>query len=106
MGRTIVLVLLLSALLVTGCGDNSSVTKMEARFQKLDYEMANLETLNSSYNARQFASETQKYIALVRKYAPQLGRAEARRRLREKGEELSSFCVPCVATLDSEALRY
>lgn len=79
---------------------------MEARFQQLDYEMASLETLNSEYNQAKFATETRKYIALVREYAPQLGRAEARRRLKEKGDELSSFCLPCVATLDSEALRY
>lgn len=98
--------LLLAALLVAGCGDTGSATQMEAKFQKLDYEIANLETVNSAYNGRDFARETQKYIALVREYADQLGRVEARRRLMEKGEELSAYCLPCTATLDSEALTY
>lgn len=105
MGR-FVAVLLFAALLVAGCGHNEKTTKMEAKFQALDYEMASLETVNSSYDVPQFLKETHKYIELVRQYAPQLGRAEARRRLKEKGDELSSFCLPCVATLDSEALRY
>ena len=102
----VVAVLLFAALLVAGCGENESTSKMNAKFQKLDFEMASLETVNSAYDVPQFLKETQKYIVLVRTYAPQLGRAEARRRLKEKGDELSSFCLPCVASLDSEALRY
>jgi hypothetical protein len=101
-----VAVLLLAAVLVAGCGNNKSTTKMEAKFQQIDFAMANLETVNSAYDVDGFLRETHKYIALVRQYAPQLGRAEARRRLKEKGDELSSFCLPCVATLDTEALRY
>jgi outer membrane murein-binding lipoprotein Lpp len=98
--------LLLATLLVAGCGDTGATKAMDAKFQKLDYEMANLETVNSAYNDREFARETQKYIALVREYADQLGRAEARRRLKEKGDELSGYCLPCVATLETEALKY
>jgi hypothetical protein len=105
MGR-FVPVLLLAMLLVAGCGANKTTTKMEGKFQRLDYEMASLETVNSAYDVPQFLKETRKYIALVRQYAPQLGRAEAKRRLRDKSAELSSFCLPCVATLDTEALRY
>jgi hypothetical protein len=105
MGRFVAF-LFLAALLVAGCGNNVSNTKMENKFQKLDYEMASLETVNSAYDVPAFLRATHKYIVLVRQYAPQLGHAEARRRLREKGDELSSFCLPCVASLDSEALKY
>jgi outer membrane murein-binding lipoprotein Lpp len=106
--RLIVGVVLLAALLVAGCGDNRSAAtrEMDTRFQKVDFEMANLETVNSEYNNRDFARETRRYIALVREYADQLGRAEARRRLLQKGDELSSYCLPCVATLESEATKY
>jgi hypothetical protein len=101
-------VLLLVALLVAGCGDSRSAAtrEMDTKFQKLDFEMANLETVNSEYNNRDFARETRRYIALVREYAGQLGRAEARRRLLEKGDELSSYCLPCTATLETAALKY
>jgi hypothetical protein len=106
--RTILGVLLLAAVLVAGCGDTRSAarTSMDDKFHKIDYEMASLETVNSAYNMHGFAKETQKYIALVREYADQLGPAEAGRRLKEKGDELSAYCLPCVATLDSEASRY
>jgi hypothetical protein len=104
--RMLVGVLLLAALLVGGCGDTGPTKAMDAKFQKIDYEMASLETVNSAYNDREFATETRKYIALVREYADQLGRAEARRRLLQKGDELSSYCLPCVATLESEATKY
>ena len=101
-------VLLLVALLVAGCGDSRSAAtrEMDTKLQKLDFEMANLETVNSEYNNRDFARETQRYIALVREYAGRLGRAEARRRLLEKGDELSSYCLPCTATLETAALKY
>jgi uncharacterized lipoprotein YajG len=98
-------VLLAAVLFAAGCGAKNS-TDMDVKFQKLDYEMATLETVNSSYNIDDFEKETQKYIALVRAYAHQLGRAEARRRLTEKGEELSGYCLPCVATLETEATKY
>ena len=79
---------------------------MDTKFERIDYEIASLETVNSSYNIGNFARETQKYIALVREYADQLGPAEARRRLKEKGDELSAYCLPCVATLESAAMKY
>jgi hypothetical protein len=102
--RTIVLVLV-AALLVAGCGAKGTAA-MDAKFQKIDFEFSTLETLNSQYNDRHFARETQKYIALVREYASQLGPAEARRRLKEKGDELSAYCLPCEATLTAEAMKY
>src|SRR5919201_3053401 len=106
--RTTAGVPLLAAVLVAGCGYSGSGAEksMDAKFSKIDYEMASIETVNSEYNDRQFERETQKYIALVREYANQLGRAEARRRLREKGDELSAYCLPCTATLTDEAMKY
>jgi outer membrane murein-binding lipoprotein Lpp len=104
--RMIVGVLVLAALLVAGCGDTGSTSAMDAKFQKIDFEMPSLETVNSAYDVPAFVRETHRYVALIRAYAGQLGHAEARRRLMEKGDELSSYCLPCVATLDSEALKY
>jgi hypothetical protein len=103
--RLTILGVLLLALLVAGCGAKGTKS-MDAKFEKLDYEIVTLETVNSSYNESEFAKETQKYIALVRKYAGQLGPREARRRLTEKGDELSSYCLPCVATLETAASKY
>jgi hypothetical protein len=106
--RLLATVPLLAALVVAGCGNSrpGAKTTMEHKFQKLDFEMTNLETVNSAYNDRQFAAETRKYIALVRQYADQLGRAEARRRLMQTSDELSPYCLPCSATLASEATKY
>jgi hypothetical protein len=99
------ILVLVAALLVAGCGTGGTGA-MDERFQKIDFEFATLETVNSAYNERDFARETRKYIALVREYADQLGADEARRRLREKGDELSGYCLPCTATLTDAALKY
>src|ERR1044072_2355338 len=90
--------------LAAGCGAENT-NEIDERFQQIDFEFSTLENVNSAYNDREFESETHKYIALVRKYASELGRSEAKRRLREKGDELSSFCLPRVATPDTAALR-
>ena len=106
--RAIVGVLLLAAALVAGCGDNRSPTvkAMQLKFDRLDYQMSLLETTAASYNRPRFAKATEQYIALVRKYAADLGPAEAKRRLQQKGDELGSYCLPCTATLQDEASRY
>jgi hypothetical protein len=106
--RAIVGVLLLAAVVLAGCGDNRSATAkaMEVKFEQIDYQMSILETATSSYNRPHFEKATEQYIALVRQYADQLGPAEAKRRLSEKGDELGSYCLPCTATLRDEASRY
>jgi hypothetical protein len=106
--RMIVGAPLLAALLLAGCGGGGSSAKKaaDAKFRKLDYEMAILETVTSAYNVPGFTKATTRYIALVRENANVLGPAEAKRRLKQKADELGSFCLPCVATLDDEASRY
>ena len=101
-------VLLLAAAILAGCGDNRSAAEkaMDVKFERIDYEMSNLETVTSSYNTSHLAKATEQYIALVREYADLLGPGEAKRRLKEKGDELGSYCLPCVATLEDEASRY
>jgi hypothetical protein len=91
-------------LLLAGCGNSD--TTMDHKFQKLDFEISTLETVNSAYNAQHFAELTQKYIALVHKYEDQLGRDEARRRLIEMGDELDSYCLPCTGVLYVEAKKF
>ncbi|HET7807415.1 MAG TPA: hypothetical protein VFK71_02890 [Gaiellaceae bacterium] len=99
--------LLLAVLLVAGCGSNRSAAQkqMDARFDSIDYSMANLETLTAAYgpNLRQ---ATQRYIGLVRQYAHLLGANEARKRLTEKGDEVGPYCLSCAASLYDEAKRY
>jgi hypothetical protein len=98
---------LLVAILLTGCGSQSGSEKsMNAKFDALDYKMATeYETAADPFN-HLLDKATQRYIALVREYADQLGPAEAKRRLVEKGDEVGPFCPPCAGSLYDEAKRY
>jgi len=99
-------VLLLVVGLAAACGDSSGAkTAMDAKFQQLDYKMVSMETLNAS-NDPNLRKATQQYIALVRRYGVQLGRAEARRRLKQKANEIGPYCLPCEGTLEDEAKKY
>jgi PBP1b-binding outer membrane lipoprotein LpoB len=98
--------LLLLAILLAGCGQSNDQRSMNHKFQKLDYEIATLETVTSSFNAQNFARLTRRYIALTREYADQLGTAEVKRRLVDKADELDSYCLPCTGALYDEAGKY
>jgi hypothetical protein len=99
---------LVAAAVLTGCGDSRSADRkaMDLKFERIDYEMSNLETATSTYNMTHFEEATQRYIVLVHKYADLLGPEEAKRRLNEKGDELSSFCLPCAGVLAEEARKF
>jgi hypothetical protein len=101
-------VMLMAAALLAGCGDNRSAdTKaMDLKFERIDFEMSNLETATSTYNIPHFEEATQRYIALIHRYADLLGPEEAKRRLNEKGDELSSYCLPCAGVLAEEAKMF
>lgn len=101
----LVAVVVLAAALLVGCGDNRSADRkaMDLKFDRIDYEISNLETVTSTYNTRHFEETTQRYIALVHQYADLLGPEEAKRRLNQKGDELSSYCLPCAGVLAEEA---
>jgi hypothetical protein len=105
--RTVV-PLLVAAVLLGGCGDSTSADRkaMDRKFEQIDYKMTTLETVTSTYNIPHFEEATQQYIALVRQYADLLGADEAKRRLNQKGDELSSYCLPCAGTLADEATKY
>lgn len=98
---------LLLAVVLVACGDNRSADRrrMDAKFQKIDYQMGNLETLTSPYGPY-LEQATRHYIALVHRWADLLGPDEAKRRLIEKGDEVAPYCIPCMATLDDEAKKY
>jgi hypothetical protein len=98
--------LLLLAILLAGCGQSNNQKAMNHKFEKLDYELATLETVTSSFNYHYFARLTRRYIALVHEYQGQLGRDEARRRLIAKGDELDTYCLPCTGTLYDAARKY
>ena len=95
------------AILLTGCGSQSGSEKgMNAKFDDLDLKMATeYETAANPYN-HLLDKATEQYIALVRRYADQLGPAEAKRRLVAKGDEVGPFCPPCAGQLYDEAKRY
>jgi hypothetical protein len=97
-------VLLLAAVLLAGCGQTNSQEAMNARFQELDYKMANLEV--GLVPSRDLLERlTQEYISLIHEYADVLGPGEARRRLVEKETELSAYCLPCSAVVTDELAR-
>ena len=70
---------LVAAALLTGCGDSRSADRkaMDLKFDRIDYEMSNLETGTSTYNIAHFEDATQRYVALVHRYANLLGPEEA-----------------------------
>lgn len=97
---------LLFALVLAACGEKASdKNAMEVKFQRIDYEMGNMENLNSAYGS-ELTRATQRYIKLIREYADELGPAEVKRRLAQKRDEVAPYCLPCSATLDFEASRY
>ena len=100
-------VLLLAAFLVAGCGGNGSAARnaMDVKFDQIDYEMGNMENLNSAFSS-ELAKATQRYIALIREYADMLGPAEVKRRLTQKEDEVAPYCLPCTAPLADEAKKY
>jgi hypothetical protein len=100
-------VALLLVLLTAACGDSRSAARraMDNKFEQIDFQMASIETLNSGFDPH-LAKFSHQYIALIRKYAPQLGRNEARHRLEQKGDEVGPYCLPCKAIFEDEARRY
>jgi hypothetical protein len=98
--------LAVGVLLLAACGGSSDRKAMEIKFEQLDFKMTALETANAAYNQNHLARETQQYIALVHRYADLLGPEEARKRLNQKADELSSFCLPCSGVLTEEAKRF
>jgi outer membrane murein-binding lipoprotein Lpp len=105
---TVVGALLLAALLLAGCDNRSADRKtMDTKFEQLDYQISNLElSTAATYNQPHFAAATGRYIRLVRHYADLLGPKEARKRLTEAADGISSYCLPCAGQLADEASRY
>jgi len=103
----LLVVVLLGAALVGGCGATSPDRQsMEVKFERIDFQFSTLETANAAFNSRHLAHQTQRYIALVHEYADLLGPEEAKKRLNQKADELSSYCLPCSGVLAEEARRF
>jgi hypothetical protein len=92
-------------LVLAGCGQGDT-TVMNQKFQKVEFQISTLETINSQFNQQHFAVLTQKYIALVHEYEGTLGKHEAKNRLVELGDELNSYCLPCTGVLYVEAKKF
>jgi hypothetical protein len=98
--------LALLVFLLAGCGQKEADQQgMNARFERLDYQIGSRETIAAPYD-KSIAALTRKYAALVREYADQLGPKEARKRLTEKGDELGNYCLACAAILYDAAKKY
>jgi hypothetical protein len=97
-------VLLLAALLLSGCGQSNSQKAMNAKFQKVDYKMSTLE-VGVVPSPNLLARLTRKYISLTHEYADALGPDEVRRRLVEKETELQAYCLPCSGLVTDELAR-
>jgi len=104
---TIVVMLLLGVLLLAACGSSQPAgqKEMNAKFDKIDYLMASMETMNAGFGP-ELQNATNRYIALVRRYSDQLGTTEAKQRLVEKGDQVSDYCLACAATLYDAAKKY
>ncbi len=98
---------LVLAVLLAGCGGKSS--SQQHANDKLDALEAKIatqfETAATPYNDY-LDKATQQYIALVRRYADELGPKEARQRLLSESDEVSSFCPPCAGDLRDAAGHY
>lgn len=98
--------LLFLAVLLAGCGSKEANQQgMNARFERLDYQIVARETIAAPSDPS-IARLTHQYAALVDEFAPDLGPKEAKRRLREKGDELGQYCLPCAAVLYDAAKKY
>jgi hypothetical protein len=93
------------AILLAGCAQAGDTKAMDAKFQKLDYQMAGMETLAASYD-NHLQKATQQYIALVREYKDQLGTDEAKQRLMEKADEVRPYCLACTGMLYDATGKY
>jgi type III secretory pathway component EscR len=98
---------LVLAILLAGCGGTtSSKQRANNQLDALEAKIATqYETAATPYNDY-LQKATQRYIALVRRYADQIGSKEARQRLTSESDEVSSFCPPCAGDLLDAARRY
>ena len=97
--------LLLPVILLAGCGQDNPSEGMNAKFERLDFQIAARETIAAPSDPR-IARLIRQYVALVRKYAPQMAPGEAKRRLTQEADEVSHYCLGCAATLYDAAKKY
>ena len=95
-------VLLVAALVVSGCGDQR--TPIEKQLSSVDYKMANLE-VGVAPSRDLLEKYTREYILLTRKYAKALGPAQVKRKLEAKELELQAYCLPCSALVTEELAK-
>ena len=95
------------AILLAGCGGGSSSDqRANDKLDALEAKIATqYETAATPYNDYPDKA-TQQYIALVHRYADQLGPKQARERLMSESDSVSSFCPPCAGDLRDAARKY
>jgi hypothetical protein len=78
---------------------------MNAKFERLDYQISVRETIAAPSDPS-IARLIRDYVSLVRKYAPQMAPGEAKRRLTQEADEVAHYCLGCAATLYAAAKKY
>lgn len=98
---------LVLAILLTGCGGkSSSAQEANSKLDALEATIATqYETAATPYNDY-LDKATKRYIALVKRYADQIGHKEARQRLVSEANSVSSFCTPCSGDMLDAARKY
>ena len=102
--------MLLAVGLLAGCGGHKLSTSqraaINAEFSRIDFEMSNSTLGAPPADQGNLRRLTEQYVKATRKYADDLGKAEAARRLAEKADELQPWCLTCVEILDRERETY
>jgi hypothetical protein len=100
--------LLLAVTFLAGCGSDEPTAaekRMQLKFDRLDYEMGNVEISAPPYQEN-LQRLTTKYIALIHQYEDELGTDEVKKRLEDKALELDDYCLPCSGAMDAERAKY
>jgi ABC-type glycerol-3-phosphate transport system substrate-binding protein len=96
-------------LVLAGCGgggQSSASQRANDRLDALEVKIATqYESAATPYN-NYLEQASRQYVALVHKYAHELGPKEARQRLMAMGNQIADFCTACAGDLYDAAAGY
>ena len=104
--------LLLVAVLVAGCGEKrhhqteAERIKMENAFGQVQVNIGTATKGSGPADETVMEQYTNDYVALIRKYADDLGDAEVKNRLTDEVAQVQPWCLTCGQILLRESERY
>jgi ABC-type Fe3+-citrate transport system substrate-binding protein len=103
--------LLVIAALVAGCGEKhhqsaAEKAKMENEFGQLQVNIGEATKGSGPADEPTMEQYTHDYVALIRKYADDLGDDEVKTRLTDEVTQVQPWCLVCGQILLSEAEKY